>query len=527
MSQTISRHSDTETDAPPHDIAAEKALLGCLLIDPRIMTDVAPIMRPADFHVAVHYQIFAAMEWLHRGAKIVDLSSLLGLLRERESDGIAAAELAGLVENHPAPSRWRQYADRVLELSCRRRVRHVLLDGIDSLANGQPSDALIGEVVERLESVIESRSGRTLERVTTLELLDNSPRPQFLVEGILVAGQPCVLGGSFKTMKTTIAADLAVSCAVGGNFLGYFPVPRPLRVGMISGESGRHTLAETTARIACAAGIDPRVDLHNLIWSTDVPRLTNASDVAALRQFIKGDQLDLIIVDPLYLALGGASGDASNLYAMGTALGPLAALGHEFGCTVVLVHHTSRGASRSRGFEPPELGDLSFSGPSEFARQWMLLGRRSPYQPGSGLHGVWLNVGGSAGHSGCWGVDIDEGLQNENFTGRIWDVRVRKSEEVRSEADDDRHVIRTQEREANKAVQLEADMSKLRKAMANFPKGDSISAFRDIAGLNGTRATAAMEGLVAAGEVVACEIVKGNHKRPSQGFRLASDGVPE
>ena len=39
----------------------------------------------------------------------------------------------------------------------------------------------------------------------------------------------------------------------------------------------------------------------------------------------------------------------------------------------------------------------SRDGVGEFVRQWVLVGRRTPYQPGTGAHDLLLTVGGSAG----------------------------------------------------------------------------------------------------------------------------------
>ena len=45
------------------------------------------------------------------------------------------------------------------------------------------------------------------------------------------------------------------------------------------------------------------------------------------------------------------------------------------------------------------------SGIGEWARQWLLLQRRCPYQS-DGNHELWMRCGGSAGHAGLYAVDI-------------------------------------------------------------------------------------------------------------------------
>jgi RecA-family ATPase len=82
-------------------------------------------------------------------------------------------------------------------------------------------------------------------------------RSNYLVKGILVSGQPCILGGLSKTMKTSLLLDLAISLGTGTRFLGSFEVPSRVKVALLSGESGGSTLQYASRRICRSKGVDP------------------------------------------------------------------------------------------------------------------------------------------------------------------------------------------------------------------------------------------------------------------------------
>src|SRR4051812_30748197 len=92
--------------------------------------------------------------------------------------------------------------------------------------------------------------------LTSAEFAEAEYSRQWLVRSILLPGQPAVLGGPKKCLKTSLALDLAISLGSGTNFLGRFKVPEPVRVAVISGESGGAVVQETARRIAGARKVD-------------------------------------------------------------------------------------------------------------------------------------------------------------------------------------------------------------------------------------------------------------------------------
>ena len=236
-------------------------------------------------------------------------------------------------------------------------------------------------------------------------------RRSWLVEQILVAGQPAVIGGPKKSLKTSLAIDLAISIGSGTSFSGKFAVPRRHRVAVMSGESGEATIQETAQRICRAKGVSLERDCR-VIWTFELPRLNDEEYRQKLTAMLREKKVKLVILDPLYLCLfdGSPHLSASNIYDVGPLLLRAARTCLDAGATPVVIHHATKsgGKQAASTAKPLELDDLMFSGIGEFARQWLLISRTAPYRPSSGEHKLIMAVGGSAGHSGCWDVRIQE-----------------------------------------------------------------------------------------------------------------------
>ena len=173
----------------------------------------------------------------------------------------------------------------------------------------------------------------------------------------------------------------------------------------------------------------------------------------------------------------------------------------------MLCHHTKKGIADP--YQPPELEGIAWSGFQEWARQWLLIGRRERYEPGTGKHELWLSAGGSAGHSSLWALNILEGAFSGN-SPRGWQVDVMRPDEAIDQAHDSESERKAEQADKRLAAQLEADRKKLVKVLTKCPGGETKSTLRDRANLRPGRLGAAIESLLEDGSIVECQITRDN-----------------
>lgn len=339
------------------------------------------------------------------------------------------------------------------------------------------------------------------QRITCPELDAAEYAVEYLCRWILTAGQPCIFAGGKKCLKTSLLVALAIALATARPFLGFFDVPRAARVLMMSGESGLATIQETARRIAHSMDLQ-LAEIGNLIFSPSLPRFGDALHRQALEKMLTDDEIEVLILDPAYLCLPTQGGE-SSLFAMGELMAGIIEACQRCGVTLILAHHTKKGVVDP--YAPPELEHIAFAGFAEIARQWILVGRQERYEPGSGRHRLWLNCGGSAGHSSCHAVTVEEGAF-DGVTPRYWSVEILKAEEARRSVDARLEKVK----QAKASEQILRDKKAILDSAAKFPNGETMTVIRDTAGVRTQRFEMAFAALMHDGDLEPVQVKKGN-----------------
>ena len=147
----------------PHNVEAEQAVLGALLIDPDAIFKVNTFVRAEDFYVERHQWIYDSIMALHERREAVDFVTLCDELerRERLVDMGGAAYLTSLINSTPTALNIEHYGHIVERTSTLRRLIGAAGE-IAALAYQDTDD--VSEVVDRAEQILFGVSQRRSAR---------------------------------------------------------------------------------------------------------------------------------------------------------------------------------------------------------------------------------------------------------------------------------------------------------------------------------------------------------------------------
>jgi hypothetical protein len=192
--------------------------------------------------------------------------------------------------------------------------------------------------------------------------VDTMGEPAFTFEGVWPSDAYGVLAAMFKAGKTWMTLDAAVSVASGTPWLGTFPTGVTGSVALFVGEGGKRKMTRRGRAVAAGRGIV--WDELPIVLAERVPRLSDDAQINALKLELANHPVELVIIDPLYLAAAGAKGTA--IYDMATVFEPVQVACQDAGAALIVAHHNNRdrtreGADRMSGAGPAEWGRVLLS----------------------------------------------------------------------------------------------------------------------------------------------------------------------
>jgi replicative DNA helicase len=379
---------------PPHNIEAEEAVIGSLLIDGAAIYKIASFLEPSHFYSEQNSAIYAACLALYERSEPepidqITVANELDRKGKLEACG-GAAYLSHLISTCPTSLDIEAHAQIVYRLAVMRR----LIDAAGQIANiGYQADPNLDASLDRAEDLLfRLRHGQSPRDFTHIrQVLDK----YFETAGAEVEGRPkepipyvlsgftgldeflggfqradlIILAGRPSMGKTSLALSLTRNATVEqGACVALFSLEmarEPLVLRFLASEAevdsrrvrlGLHT-EEQEKRIMDAIG---RLS-EAAIYIDDTPQLRIAEMRSKARRLHFERGVDLIIVDYLQLMYGEGRDEVEKISHISRSL---KALARELNVPVIAVSQMSR-AAEWRASHKPQLSDLRGSGSIE------------------------------------------------------------------------------------------------------------------------------------------------------------------
>jgi len=404
-----------ENRLPPQNLEAEQSVLGSILLDNEVFSQIEGSLRVEHFYKEGHRKIFRAMERLYRKNEPVDLVTLTEELRQSgELEDIGSLPyLIGLAESVPTAA----YAESYARIVSEKAVLRELIGRSGQIMQTAYDQAMpVEQILDKAESAIFDMSGLRQSKefqvmgdlvTETFEYINElfaNPDP---VSGIrtgfkeldqLTAGLQAaslnVLAARPSMGKTSLALSIAQHVALREN--------KP--VGIFSLEM---SAVQLVTRMLCS---EARVDMSRVrngqLSERDFQRLADTAGRMSEAKIFIDDNADmsvmelrsrarrlvaehgpgLIVIDYLQLMSGGNTENRQQ--EISTISRGLKALARELDVPVLVLSQLSR-AVEARPNKRPMLSDLRESGAIEQdADLVMFIYRDEYYDPNSEKQGI-------------------------------------------------------------------------------------------------------------------------------------------
>jgi len=400
---------------PPHNLEAERCLLGNLLLTPELITPASRQLTPEDFYHFSHEEIFSAMLKLNEEGAPVDAV----ILANRLSDLGKLEEIGGmeylqeLLDLAPMAGNWEYYATIIQVLASRRRLQKAGLVIAEMALN---REGAIEDILQKADELI-SGAGLKENRESEITLKDLTDRTfsefcevqdgKKLFEGIrsgffkldsFTGGfQPknlIVFAARPSMGKSSLLFQIAIACGKRGlpvlvftaemskEEVGWYALCNEAEIDLQQvkrGYSKDHPKREEDNKKALDAA--NRLTLDNLLI-VEKPSIGLAEIKTTARKWARHNPGGLIVIDHLQI-IHRPRKENSNLE-IGFITQELKQLSRELKIPILLASQLSRECER-RDDKRPVLSDLRDSGEVEQNADLVIfIYRDDYYNPGSG-----------------------------------------------------------------------------------------------------------------------------------------------
>ena len=414
---------DTQFRTAPHNVEAEQALLGAILVNNDAYYRVSDFLEAGHFYETLHKKIFEIVSSLIKAGKIANPITLRSFLNDMDLGGFTAPQYAvRLAAEATTVINAADYGRTIYELAIRRQLITIGEDMVnvayDAPVESSPraqiedterrlyelaetgrydggflsfSDALTGAI--DMAAAAFKREGKLSGIATGLRDLDHMMGGLQPSDLIILAGRPAM-------GKTSLATNIGFNVAkayesekqpdgslktVNGGIVGFFSLEmsaEQLATRMIAEQSEIPSykirrgdiLDSDFAKLADTARL-----MHSMpLYIDQTGGLSIAQLAARARRLKRQRGLDVLIIDYLQLLAGSSKRGDNRVQEMTEITTGLKALAKELNVPIVALSQLSRQVE-TRDDKRPQLSDLRESGSIEQDADMVLFVFREEY----------------------------------------------------------------------------------------------------------------------------------------------------
>jgi hypothetical protein len=311
-------------DIPPHDLDAECALLGSMLLEASAIEEATALVNREDFWDEKHRLIFKATVDVGKPDPILVASRLAekGLL-----DKAGGKAYIILLRDHAIPGHVEQYAEIVVDRANRRRALNLYHDGMMKAHDLTDDDYLVD-----LDHVARTLDDEGLGIIDARVLMTKKlPEPRWAVPGILPEGLSLLVGKP-KQGKSFMGVNIGLAVAFGGKVLGQ-DIEYGETLALCLEDSERRLQERLRPMLNDASAPD---SLHLV---TSWPRLDDGG-AEHLHNWLKlHPDCRLVVVDTFAKVIQKQRGQQHLYLDDYAAVGPLKQIADEHRISIMAVHH--------------------------------------------------------------------------------------------------------------------------------------------------------------------------------------------
>lgn len=374
---------------PPHNLEAETATLGAILLDAQAIDIVLEYLRPADFYRQSHQRIFDAVLRLNERSESIDMITLTNELQasgDLERVG-GPGYVSSLTTSVPTSANVGYYAQIVQQTSLRRRLIRLAAEITDNCYDDTiPTRHLLEDVEKRVFELTETNQGHSFrparevvsDTVRAIEkLYYNKDEYTGVPTGFtdldhMTSGfqdsEFIIIGARPSVGKTALALTMAANIAIRRQKpVGFFTLEMSAMALMQRLVASEASIGSQTIR----TGMLKPTDFHNLteaasriyeapLWISDTPGMRLLDLRAQARRMVSQNGVSIIFIDYITL-ISSENNDLPRHEQIAEVSRSLKALARELEIPIVALSQVTRDTEGKR----PLLSNIRESGSIE------------------------------------------------------------------------------------------------------------------------------------------------------------------